>query len=342
MNTVIDISEFQRGADLSEAVRDGIDGFVFRLGWGSDSTTQDDPSFEGFVAQAEALGRPWGAYIFSYAFADEQLESEIRHALRKLKGKKPKLPVYFDLENSYYKEKNGWSDLEHTETVRKWADRFIEAMEEAGYKGGLYCNLNYASQIGVNGIQHFWLACYGCGDNAEKPPMACEMWQYTSAGSIDGIVGNTDVNYYYGDALTDAGGEEDDRQQFYIDGGSKVMKKSREQLIYEIERLTMTTLGRAIPNADEYADLLINGTYDWYDVSSKFQECEEAIKHWIRTELFWNVLKREAQEEEVNWWYTQYAYYPKEVMSKEIMKKRFQENYEDFRLEYIEKMNELV
>ena len=43
---------------------------------------------------------PWGAYFYSYACSEASAKSELEHALRLLKGKKPTLPVAFDMEDA--------------------------------------------------------------------------------------------------------------------------------------------------------------------------------------------------------------------------------------------------
>lgn len=149
-----------------------------------------------------------------------------------------------------------------------------------------------------------------------------------------------DVYDYYGDNTNNADdtddAEQDDNTEssnsiYDIDGGN-VMNKSREQLIYEVNRLALTLLGREIGNAADYAELLANGTYSWYDVSSELQECEEGVKHWIRTELYLNILHREPQDSEVNWWYSVYATTP---INKAEMVKGFTDDYEAFKQEYL-------
>lgn len=199
MKKIIDISSYQAGANLKTAVENGVDGFIFRMGLGDNIPDQDDACFENFVNQAEQLGRPWGAYIFGYALNTENIDSEIVHALRLLDGKNPKLGVWYDLENSDYKERNGWNDFEHADTVRAWVDKFIRAMQEHGYASGLYCNLNYARNICVDGIEHLWLACYQDAPDFDNPPKNCDLWQYTSQEAVPGIAANVDCNVVYAD-----------------------------------------------------------------------------------------------------------------------------------------------
>ena len=197
MYKIIDISNYQKGANLAEAINNGIDGFIFRLGLGDNIQSQDDTTFEDFVAQAEALNKPWGTYIFSYAISEQNVESEIAHALRCVAGKNPQLGVWWDLENSDYKERNGFEDLANGELVVSWAKRFISAMNDNGYTAGLYCDLNHARNLNLSGIEHLWIAAYFNNPDFNNPPYNCDIWQYTSTEAIAGVADHVDTNIVY-------------------------------------------------------------------------------------------------------------------------------------------------
>lgn len=197
MYKVIDISYYQSGANLAEAISDDIDGFIFRLGWGDDETSQDDPCYWDFVERAESLGKPWGAYIFSYATNEENVQSEIKHSLRLVAGRNPQLGVWWDLENSDYKERNGFNDIDNGELVVSWANKFISAMNDNGYIGGLYCDLNHARNLDLSGIEHLWIAAYFDNPDFDNPPYDCDIWQYTSTEAISGVADSVDTNIVY-------------------------------------------------------------------------------------------------------------------------------------------------
>lgn len=203
MNKMIDISDYQRGANLEAAYSNDIKGFIFRAGWGNDDPDQDDKVFEDFVSQAERLGAPWGAYLFSYATCDEDIKSEIAHTLRVLEGRKPQLGVWWDIENSDYKERNNHNDFEHADAVKAWADEFITAMQDSGLTAGVYCNLNYAKNIDFSGIEHIWIAGYFDSPDLDKPPCKCDIWQYSSTARVAGFSGNVDINAVYADWINE-------------------------------------------------------------------------------------------------------------------------------------------
>lgn len=336
MNKIIDISEYQIGADLESAYNSGVSGFILRLGYGNDEVWQDDNTFDNFVNQAERLGAPWGAYLFSYATCDEDIKSEIAHTLRVLEGRKPQLGVWWDIENSDYKERNNYNDFEHAETVKAWADEFITAMQDSGLTAGVYCNLNYAKNIDFSGIEHIWIAGYFDSPDLDKPPCKCDMWQYSSQAEVAGIAGNVDINVVYADWINDAIKGNKSDKNIVIEGGNVMqMNMTKEQIKYEVNRHALTLLGREIGDADTYVEYLTNNVIDWYEFDRRLQESEEGVKRWIKLTLFIDILGRIPDQSEIDWWYAQYLIHYE--MNKALMVKRFSADYEKFKNEYIDK-----
>ena len=98
---IIDVSHWQGTIDW-EKVKGHIDGAILNAGYGSDIAKQDDAQFVRNATECERLGIPWGSYLYSYANTTDKIASEIQHMLRMLKGRKPQLPVYYDLEERKY------------------------------------------------------------------------------------------------------------------------------------------------------------------------------------------------------------------------------------------------
>lgn len=184
-NKIIDVSQWQGRIDWEKVKQSGIDGAIIRCGFGSDIASQDDPQFERNADECERLGIPYGVYLYSYAKNEDMARSEAAHALRLCKGRKLSYPIYFDTEE------NG------TQSVSKaCAIAFCEAIEDAGYWAGVYASLSWW-QTYLNGLDAYtkWVAQWG----AAKVGMACDMWQYTSDGTVNGIGGRVDMNYCYRD-----------------------------------------------------------------------------------------------------------------------------------------------
>lgn len=187
----IDVSHHQGNIDW-DAVAPQIDFAILRCGYGDDLTSQDDRQW---VANADActrLGIPFGVYIYSYALTDEQAISEAEHVLRLIDGYRPTLPIYLDLEDDSILQNCSQDD------ILRHAILFCNRIKEAGYTPGIYANYNwwtnYLTAADYDGWDR-WIARYASSTGYTKE---YSMWQYTSSGSVSGISGNVDLNYWYG------------------------------------------------------------------------------------------------------------------------------------------------
>ena len=202
----VDISSNNGSVDITKIKKAGYDFVMIRCGFGEDITSQDDNRWEENVKKCEAAGMPWGAYFYSYACSESSAKSELAHALRLLKGKKPTLPVAFDMEDAdgYKARHGGWNKT----NVDRACRIFLEGIAKAGYYPMLYAGFeemnNYISSEVWNKYDiwfpHWASACGYKGKNL------C-MWQYggetniLESNSISGI-GVIDKNICYKDYPT--------------------------------------------------------------------------------------------------------------------------------------------
>lgn len=187
---VIDVSEHNGRIDWA-AIKPHIGAAILRLGYGDNTTAQDDAQWARNVQECERLGIPWGAYLYSYATSTAHIDSEIAHALRLLKGHKPAYPVYFDTEEP------GTGQF-----ARAYAKRFCAAMEKAGYTAGIYASESwYNSYMPGLTLYTLWIAKY----SAYSPHVGAnyDAWQFTSAASMPGCASSLDVSWYYRDFSKD-------------------------------------------------------------------------------------------------------------------------------------------
>lgn len=194
---VIDVSEHQGKIDWNR-VKSQIDGVIIRTGYGDDDESQDDDWWTYNVSECERLGIPYGIYHYSYAANAAQVQSEINHVLRLLKGHNPVIGVYNDLEQ------NGLQYM-----VRTAAEMWCKQMRQAGYKDGLYTGMYYANDIEsiVQSLgTQWWIPSYppewadnGTVQAQYKPKVSVPYiaWQYSSKGHIDGINTSVDMNQWY-------------------------------------------------------------------------------------------------------------------------------------------------
>lgn len=183
---VIDVSYHNGTIDWAKVKAAGVDGAIIRCGYGSDITSQDDKQWKRNADECTRLGIPFGVYLYSYAKSTDQAKSEAEHVLRLIKGYKLSYPVYYDLEEpgtEKYAVEN--------------AKVFSQIIENAGYWCGIYANNNWFNTVIKNSLDNLtkWIARY----SSEKPDKDCDMWQYTSDGSVSGISGRVDMNHCYRD-----------------------------------------------------------------------------------------------------------------------------------------------
>ena len=192
----IDVSEHQGRIDWDAVKASGIDFAILRVGFGAPSFGgRVDYQFNRNISECERLGIPYGVYVYSYAFDNQQAADEASMVIDCLSGHNPRLPVYYDLE-----DKTIIADGRQSGIASR-AQTFCNKISSAGYKPGIYANLNWFNNILTDpvfksGSRDQWIAQYNsqCHYTASY-----SFWQYTSRGKVSGISGNVDMNYAYVD-----------------------------------------------------------------------------------------------------------------------------------------------
>ena len=195
MKKGIDISEFQEKIDWEKVKKSGIEFAIIRCGYGSDSSYQDDVYWERNVRECERLGIPYGVYLMSYADTVEKARSEAEHTLRLIKGHNPELGVWHDVED------NKTSGSVSKQTLTNIIKTFCETIKNKGYNVGVYASVSWLDNKIESQIKEkypIWVAQYysRCEYSGKYV-----IWQYTSEGKVNGINGNTDMNYLYDDTI---------------------------------------------------------------------------------------------------------------------------------------------
>lgn len=188
----IDVSKHQGKIDWNKVKEAGIGFAILRVGYGDNVVTQDDDRFRENANACTALGIPFGAYIYSYATSVEHAKSEAEHMLRMLDGYKLSYPVYYDLEDEVTAACSNYE-------IEQIASTFATMIQEAGYTVGIYANKYWWTTHLTGSIYEQWerwvaqyySECTYSGNYG--------MWQYGSAGRVDGISEPVDVNICYKD-----------------------------------------------------------------------------------------------------------------------------------------------
>lgn len=196
----IDISAWQGNIDWDQ-VKNCIDAVIIRAGYGKDNIDQK------WVPNAEAVrdsSLDVGAYWFSYAYTADMAYMEGCYAANAVKNKfgDRQIPIAFDLEydSVTYAAKKGVKIGRAEATL--FAIRFLTAVKEFGYRPMLYTNIDYIrNYFDLGAIRAaipdllLWVACWG----SEPKDYNMAVWQYSSKGSVAGIIGNVDMDEVYVD-----------------------------------------------------------------------------------------------------------------------------------------------
>lgn len=188
----VDVSHWQNKIDWEKA-EPYIDFAILSMGYGQDLESQDDEQFKRNAAECEKYGIPYGVYIYSYATTVEKAKGEADHVLRMIKNCKLDFPVYYDLEDAS-------QDKLTPKELGDMAQAFCDKIQAAGYEVGIYANTYWwtnklTDEVFDNPTWHKWVAQYNskCTYKGKYT-----MWQYTDSGTVSGMSGPIDMNYWYG------------------------------------------------------------------------------------------------------------------------------------------------
>lgn len=181
-----DVSEHQGKINWAR-LKGKIPGAIIRIGYGDDLKSQDDLYAEYNMRECTRLGIPFAVYIYSYAATERQVKSEIAHTKRMCAGYKP-VAYWLDLEKRA-----------HTGIWKKAAELWQEAFPE----GGVY-SWQWAFEKQLGGMDcGRWICAYGSNsgrpEEAYKPTIWADAWQYTSKAILPGINGYVDMSEWYAD-----------------------------------------------------------------------------------------------------------------------------------------------
>lgn len=198
----IDVSNYQGDIDWKKVRDSGVEFAIIRCGFRGYVTgsVNEDASFKKNIKEAKEAGIDVGIYFFSQALTTEEALEEAEFCLEAVKGYDLEYPIYYDWE--VVNDKDG--DTPRTAYIQPQdltanALAFAERIRLGGYTPGIYTNKKTAvwkyDLSRLNGID-IWLAEY-----SDTPSYFYDygMWQYSSKGSVEGIIGNVDMNICFTD-----------------------------------------------------------------------------------------------------------------------------------------------
>lgn len=192
----IDISYWQGNVNFKSVKNDGIDFVIFRQGYG----TSIDNKFLTYVKGAKTAKLDiHGVYHFSYATTEKEAQAQAKACIKNIEkaGLDKNIIIFYDFEyDSVAQAKKKGINLGKKQCILL-TNAFCQYVESQGYKAGVYANLDYTKNMYDSATLKkyiFWLAQYNDG---ETPTYKCLYHQYSSKGTVRGISGNVDMNYYY-------------------------------------------------------------------------------------------------------------------------------------------------
>ena len=196
----IDVSVYQKMIDWASVKKAGIDFTMIRAGfrgYGSTGSMNLDMYFERNLKNAALNGIDIGIYFYSQAITVEEAIEEADFVLNLIKkyNVEIKYPIAIDTERT--DGGNGRADNISKELRTSICKAFCERIEQAGYKSMIYSNKEWLmNNLNIKELSKYdiWLAHYADETDFKY---AYTMWQYTSSGSVNGILGNVDMNYCY-------------------------------------------------------------------------------------------------------------------------------------------------
>ena len=189
----IDVSQHQEKIDWEKVKKAGVDFAILRLGWiGNKDNHKIDTYFERNYSECKRLNIPIGVYVYCYSSSVKTVKEGANWTVKKLKGKCLDLPVFIDMEDDSI-TKTGKKELS------QMCVEYNTIIEKAGFKPGIYANKYWFDTYLEKELRTkytCWIAHYtsSSGVNYED---TFTIWQYSSAGSINGIDGNADLNIMY-------------------------------------------------------------------------------------------------------------------------------------------------
>lgn len=201
----VDVSAWQgEDVDWAKVKRQGMDYAFIRIGWtGLDSpfSMNEDSCFETNYQNAVDAGLLVGVYYYSCATTMEEAQQEAEFVLGTLAERELDLPVVFDFEYAGRIKDKYKSKAATTSNILAFLNYIDENSE---YEPMFYSYRNitdptWSPKFNVEMIDakyKVWLAQYS-EDIGYSRPMT--FWQYTSSGSVKGISGNVDCNFWFYD-----------------------------------------------------------------------------------------------------------------------------------------------
>ena len=274
----IDVSSYQGKPDWAKVEKVGYKFAILRV----HQKTGIDGSFEYNYKGCKSNGILIGGYKYSYALTPAQAIDEAEDVIAALNGRGLDFPVFYDLE---------WPNQRKLgkQAIENIAVAFLTRIKKAGYKVGIYCNLDWYNNVLSDTLKKYdcWIARYPASDNGSVQerlrPSVGVGWQYSSKGKVPGINGSVDMNVFYKDYKdSDQRGE---TKMSKTDAINKLILIAKNEIGY-LEKKNNSQLDSKTANAGSN-----NYTKYWRDIKPSYQG-----QPWCAAFVSWCFMEAFGQE----------------------------------------------
>ena len=182
---IVDISKYQPNVNYDSLIAD-TSLIILRAGYrGTSGSINEDQKFQLHASELIKRGVRFGVYFYSIATTEDKAREEARMFWQYAKDYNPLF----------------WSgDFEKDSITKAAIVAFVDELRKLGaakvgcyVANHLYTKYDYAS---IRDRMDFtWIPRY----STKRPDYPCDLWQYTSTGSVNGISGNVDLSKITGD-----------------------------------------------------------------------------------------------------------------------------------------------
>lgn len=201
----IDVSQYNGTINWTLVKKENIDFAFIRVGfrgYGQAGNFAEDVLFKNNIKSAINAGIPVGVYFVTQAITEAEAIEEANWVLQKIKQYDIQYPIAIDIEEANV----AVGDIPRTQNLDSktrtyLAKLFCDTIKNAGYTPMVYTNVDWATnKLNMSELAEYdiWIAHYKYDVNS-KPNYSkpYTIWQYSDKGSINGILGNVDLNISY-------------------------------------------------------------------------------------------------------------------------------------------------
>lgn len=165
---------------------------IIRACWG---TNIDTKAIE-WKKKCEALGIPYGVYLYTYALNVNDAVDEANYICDYVKDWNIQMGIWIDMESDSYKQEKGVWNPTMCSTI---CQVFCQTVQQRGYYTGIYASQSVFGTY-ILGCEEFdkWVASWGTNDGTIQRDTSYmgTLLQYTSYPNLDKNVSYCDLEHY--------------------------------------------------------------------------------------------------------------------------------------------------